>query len=144
MNDILTHDVVVAPGFLPDVDDEPKPGPELCKSLADALVAGLERRGWRIEYRWDTYEGVAFDARRQERRYDVEVSSLDRGPREDWRGRWLVVAKPRSGFFRRLWAARYDADEHALLRLNLDEVLAGDARVESHGPWSNEREAATA
>lgn len=139
MSEVLTHKVVVAPAFLPAEEEPatPKDGP-LGEALADALVAGLTRRGWTVEYRWTTYDGHAFDARRTELRYDVEVTSLDRGPREEWTGRFSLSAKRRTGLFKRLWPGRYDADEHALLRLNLDEALAGEPRVESSEPWSPE------
>ena len=144
MSDILTHKELVAPAFLPEEDAPEKPRKReekpLGEELADALVAGLERRGWTIEYRWTTYDGHAFDARRKDIRYDVEVKSLDRGPREGWTGHWALTATRRSGLFKRLWPGRYDADEHALLRLHLDEVLAGDPRIASSGVWWTEKD----
>ncbi len=108
--------------------------------FAVVLAEGLTRRGWTVEYRWTTYDGHAFDARRKDLRYDVEVRSLDRGPREAWTGRWLLTAKRRSGLFKRLWPGRYDADEHGLLRLNLDETLAGETRVVTRGTWWSEED----
>lgn len=146
----LTHKVLVAPGFLPTEEEREKrdqdAGP-LGEELANVLAAGLEARGWRVEYRWTTFEGHAFDARRKEHRYDVEVTSLDTaatltrtGPRppDAWQGHWALVAKRRSGLFFRFWSKRYDANEHALLRLHLDEALSAEARVAAAGEWRSE------
>ena len=146
----LNHKVLVAPGFLPTEEEweqrEKDAGP-IGEVLADVLAAGLEARGWRVEYRWTTFEGHAFDARRKEQRYDVEVTSLDTsatlsegGPRarEAWQGRWLLTARRRTGLFSRWMSKRYDADEHALLRLHLDEVLGAEARVAAAGEWRSE------
>lgn len=146
----LTHKVLVAPGFLPTEEEREKrdkdAGP-LGEELANLLAAGLEARGWRVDYRWTTFEGHAFDARRKEQRYDVEVTSLDTsatlgkdGPRapDAWQGHWGLAAKRRSGLFSRFWSKRYDESEHALLRLHLDEVLAAEARVAASGEWWSE------
>lgn len=146
----LTHKVVVAPGFLPTEEEREERGSDaepLGEELVGLLVAGLERRGWRVEYRWTTFEGHAFDARKKTQRYDVELTSLDtsttltaEGPwaPEAWAGRWLLVAKRRTGLFSRWLSKRYDADEHALLRLHLDEVLAEESRVAAGGVWWSE------
>lgn len=151
----LTHKVLVAPGFLPTEEEWEKrdkdAGP-LGEELANLLAAALEARGWHVEYRWTTYEGHAFDARRKEQRYDVELTSLDTSttlskegprPRELWQGRWVLTAKRRSGLFFRFWSKRYDADEHALLRLHLDEALAGEAKVAAAGEWWAEADFST-
>lgn len=112
----------------PELDDrgEAKPPGRI---LAAVLADGIALRGWKTEYRWSTFTSHAFDAERAGHRYDVEVSLSD-GPT----GAWLVTAKPRVGFFKRVFANSVDAKEHGLLRLDLDAVLAADGRVQP-GAW---------
>lgn len=112
---------------------EPKPAGE---GLADLLVAGLAARGWTIEYRWATYQGHAFDARRGEHRYDVEVDLLDKPG--DTTGRWLLTAKRRTGLFKRIFQGGVDPAEQEMLRRDLDTVLAADGRITGEPIWVDE------
>ncbi len=98
----------------------PPPG----EPLATWLAHRLEAHGWRVQYRWTTPYGHAFDAAREKRRYDVELRELDHDI-----GRWLVTAKPRSGLFKRIFRGGSDPTEHALLCAHLHEALALDERV---------------
>ncbi len=166
----LTHRTLLAPGMLPHAEEEneatseegasAKPGVEPEPPggpLAELLVEGLKRRGWSVEYRWTTYDGHAFDAKRKDIRYDVEVRCLDErlpaavvkaaevlGATEEVAGEglWLVSAKRRTGFFKHLFQGRSDPAEHSLLRLHIDECLAGDPRtVGEMRNWQTEAEA---
>ena len=160
MSEPPTHRVFIAPAFLPEQDDdevgagaspepsaetpdaappevapdaEPKPAGE---PLADLIVAGLIGRGWTVEYRWATYQGHAFDARRGEHRYDVEIDLLDAPG--DMTGRWLVTAKRRTGLFKRIFQGGVDPAEHEMLRRDIDGVLAADARISGEPVWVDE------
>jgi len=155
----LTHRALIAPAFLPEQDEasdgdaaEPKApappealadnGEELPpgQPLAELLEHGLAARGWQVKYRWATYTGHAFDARRGEQRYDVEIALLDREA-DAGRGGWLVVAKRRTGFFRRLFKFEVDPAEHALLRHDIDAALESDARsAGGEGAWMTEEQ----
>lgn len=171
-NDLVTHLRLLAPAFLetpaaadealaptPDpiavdpVDDdyrshergpdEPEPAG---KSFADLLVQGLLARGWEVEHRWITYTSHAFEARRAPSRYDVELELLAEpiGAASP-RGLWRLVAKPRTKFFQRLFSTAIDLNEHALLRLHLEETLAHDPRTAlgatpTQGHWRTERD----
>ncbi len=97
------------------------------EALADMIARGLQRRGWTVDYRWTTYVGHALDARRGEHRYDVEVALLDADKGED-AGRWLVTAKRRTGFFKRMFRGGVDPAEQVLLRHDVDATLAADPR----------------
>lgn len=154
----LTHRALIAPVFLPE-QDEGAEGAEGAKEgaagpaealadngeplppglpLAELLEQGLCARGWRIPYRWATYTGHAFDARRGEQRYDVELALLDTEA-DAGRGAWLIVAKRRTGLFRRLFKSETDPAEHALLRHDIDAALAADPRTaEGLRPWVTE------
>lgn len=150
----LTHRALLAPAFLPDhaeseasieqheeapgeaapgegatatAGDEGQPAPPGL-ALADLLAHGLVAHGWQVSYRWTTYVGHALDARRGEQRYDVEVALLDKEA-DKGTGRWLVTAKRRTGFFRRLLKREVDPAEHALLRHDIDATLAADPRT---------------
>ncbi len=143
-----THRALLAPAFLPVDEDEATPEAPLQEELADhwppapaepvppgapladLLAEGLARRGWHVDYRWTTFDGHAMDARRQDNRYDVELKLLD-GPQDEGRGLWLITAKRRTGFFARWLPGRGDPNEHALLRLHIDEILAADERAAS-------------
>lgn len=162
-DDALTHRTVLAPALLPapetddadnagDAPDESAGAPEderpsapeevapLGEPLAELLVEGLRRRGWTVDYRWTTFDGHAFDARRQDNRYDVELKCLDTEATEG-RGLWLVTAKRRTGFFKRFFQGRSDPAEHRLLRLHIDECLAGDPRtVSGASDWVSEED----
>ncbi|MFO0747055.1 MAG: hypothetical protein U1F43_15535 [Myxococcota bacterium] len=98
--------------------------------MADLVAGGLAQRGWKVEYRWTTYSAHAFDAQRADTRYDVEVTLVDADS-----GAWTIVAKPRTGFFKRVFSSKVDANEHALLRHDIDAALAADARIASGG-WA--------
>jgi hypothetical protein len=163
-DDALTHRTLLAPALLPrpraeDTNDARTEGPDgpndgdgaeaanapaepvpPGEPLAEILVEGLKRRGWAVDYRWTTYDGHAFDARRRDNRYDVEVKCLDTEATEG-RGLWLVTAKRRTGFFRRFFQGRSDPAEHRLLRLHIDECLAGDPRTVAEGSeWKTEED----
>lgn len=154
---MLTHRHVIAPAFLPESDDDaaladtqvqtptslPTDPSVPGLALADLLAAGLARRGWNVDYRWTTYQGNALDARRDTRRYDVEVALKDASP-EDRTGRWLITAKPRTGFFKRIFKDEQDPAEHELLRRDIDATLASDPRTSAGGPdvWTDEDHAA--
>jgi hypothetical protein len=151
MSDIETQRTLLAPAFLPVEDEAPEhpaetehladhaPAPSEAvppgAPLADVLADGLARRGWHVDYRWTTFDSHAFDARRTDNRYDVEVKLLD-GPHEEGRGLWRITAKRRTGFFARWWPGRSDPAEHALLRRHIDEALAADGRVAEGGDWT--------
>jgi hypothetical protein len=99
--------------------------------LTDALQSGLSAAGWKCEFRWATFNSHAFDAQRGDHRYDVEVTLVDPAS-----ARYTVTAKPRVGFFKRVFSSgKPDPNEHALLRLAIDQVLAGDARITVTGGW---------
>jgi len=115
---------VAAPSRTANVPGEPVPQGE---ALADMIARGLQRRGWTVEYRWTSYVGQALDARRGEHRYDVEVALLDADKGDD-SGRWLVTAKRRTGFFKRMFKGGVDPAEQILLRHDVDAVLASDPR----------------
>ena len=160
----LTHRALLAPAFLPDQEesgdsieeheqaaaeatpgegatdaagDEGQPAPP-GQALADLLAHGLVAHGWDVSYRWTTYVGHALDARRGEQRYDVEVALLDRES-DKGTGRWLITAKRRTGFFRRLLKREIDPAEHALLRHDIDATLAADPRTAGGGAaWVEE------
>jgi len=168
----LTYRTLLAPAFLPQEDGEEggesSPGEEanekpatepepLGGALAELLVEGLKRRGWTVEYRWTTYDGHAFDAKRKDIRYDVEVRCLDEKLPETavkaaavldateavtGEGLWSVSAKRRTGFFKNFFQGRSDPAEHTLLRLHIDECLAGDPRtVGVASDWQTEAQA---
>jgi hypothetical protein len=102
------------------------PGAALMARIAD----GLRSRGWRCDYTWATYRGHGLDARRVKRRYDLELWLADAEE-----GRWELSAEPRRGLFRKLFQQKPDPDEHALLRLHLDETLEDIAEVSRPSPW---------
>jgi len=166
----LTHRTLLAPGLLPHAEEEDEATSDEAASaqtavepeppgrpLADLLAEGLKRRGWTVEYRWTTYDGHAFDAKRKDIRYDVEVTCLDEkvpdavvkaatvvGAAEEVAGEglWLVAAKRRTGFFKHFFQGRSDPAEHTLLRLHIDECLAGDPRTVGEArSWQTEAEA---
>jgi|GEM_PF-1518569 len=160
MSTELTHRELIAPGFAPRSDAlepdgiggaEPSdaapptrtaiaPGEvnPAGEALADVIARGLQRRGWTVDYRWTTYQGHALDARRGEHRYDVEVLLLD-GDKGDDAGRWLVTAKRRTGFFKRVFKGGVDPVEQVLLRSDVDAVLAADPRsAGGAGEWLQE------
>lgn len=153
----LTHRALIAPAFLPEQEgvdgvNERAAGAEAPTEaladngealppglpLAELLEQGLRARGWQIKYRWATYTGHAFDARRGEQRYDVELALLDTEA-DAGRGAWLIVAKRRTGLFRRLFKSETDPAEHALLRHDIDATLAADPRTaEATRAWTTE------
>lgn len=157
MSDELTHRALYAPGFAPkseeaeadapEPEDEALPEPERAapgetnppgELLADVLQRGLQRRGWAVEYRWTTFAGHALDAKKGEHRYDIEVALLDADKGDD-AGRWLVTAKRRTGLFKGLFKTGLDPAEHAVLRHDIDAVLAADTRsAGSPDAWVSE------
>jgi len=98
--------------------------------IADLLAAGLAAAGWKVEYRWSTYNTHAFDAQRADHRYDIEVGLVDRDA-----ARWSITAKPRVGLMKRVFAGKLDPAEHELLRLDIDRTLKADSRVTPMGDW---------
>lgn len=115
----------------PKIDDrgERAPPGEL---VADLVATGLAARGWKVAYRWTTFTSHAMDAQRKKDRYDVEVSLVDAE-----RGAYSLSAKPRVGFFQRVFASKVDASELALLRMDIERALADDARVVP-GTWAED------
>ena len=99
--------------------------------LTDRLQAALANTGWNVDYRWTTYDGHAFDARRGDNRYDVEVTLLDRET-----ARYRVIAKPRVGLLRRVFKGRLDPAEHKLLRVEIDRALLADGRIQVVTTWA--------
>ena len=143
--DLLSHVTFTAPAFLDDVPPEvpapaqdpagatgepadTAPGPAEAvppgERLARALEAALASRGWATPYRWATPYGHAFEARRAEHRYDLEIAPVDLAL-----GSWLVTAVPRRGLFRRFFGGGVDREEHALLLAHLRSALALDLDV---------------
>lgn len=160
MSEDLTHRALIAPAFVErgegvaTSDEGPEEAPGFAKPtrtpvapgesnpqgevLADLIARGLQRRGWTVDYRWTSYVGHALDARRGEHRYDVEVALLD-GDKGDDSGRWLVTAKRRTGFFKRMFKGGVDPAEQVLLRHDIDAALAADPRsAGGPGEWVEE------
>lgn len=110
----------------------PAPGPVEPPGvdLREALKAGLSARGWACPYEWATYRGQALDARRHKRRYDVELWLCDAET-----GRWELVAEQRRGLFKKLFQMKPDPEEHALLRLHIEETLEALEGISRLTPW---------
>lgn len=101
--------------------------------LAELLATALQREGWRVDYRWTTYNSNALDARRGDNRYDVEVALADRDA-----GRWTISAKRRVGLLKRVFSGRVDPAELLLLQRHIDLALAADERITPVGAWEAE------
>lgn len=137
---LLSHVTFLAPDFEEPTarmhaDDAPTPAKgEPHPAGADMtrfLDARLAAQGWEVLNRWTTPYGHAFDVKRTNRRYDVEVQMID-GDTE----RYLVTAIRRRGLVR-WFKGPANTDEHALLLTHLRGVLTSDPRV--HEPrWYDE------
>jgi len=130
---LLTHVTFTAPEFDPQTEpkppgDEPAPDPgeptPRGREMAHLVERGLAAQGWEVLNRWTTPYGHAFDCKRTDRRYDVEVQLVDVEA-----ARWLVSAVARRGLLRRMLGSE-NSEEHALLLTHLRGVLAGDARLQ--------------
>lgn len=111
-----------------DPNGEPQPSGLL---MADLVANGVSARGWSVENRWATYTAHAFDVQKSGGgRYDVEITLTDTAS-----GTFVVTAKPRSGFFRKVFASKVDPNELALLRHDIDAAIAADNRAEAGGGW---------
>lgn len=130
---------VSAPEFLPATEEDHELGPEegvrpsispesqepLGKPLADFLISYLRQLGWTIDYAWPTFRGHAFEAKRTNNRYDVEIESLEIELAPEMReGLWRLKAAPRTGLLQKLFRRqKVDLDELQLLHMNLDAAL---------------------